>query len=69
MNLPSSPEMLVVSFLLGVVASIARGAAGGVLVGGKVLGNELAALLGGFYGPLAGVAGVAVGLAVLIIIG
>ncbi|MGY4319079.1 hypothetical protein [Bradyrhizobium sp. JR3.5] len=69
MTLPSSPEMLVVSLGLGVVASIGGGAAGGVLVGGKALGNELAALLGGFYGPLAGVAGVVVGLAVLTIAG
>jgi len=69
MTLPSSPEMLVVSFILGVVASIGGGVVGGVFVGGKVLGNELAALLGGFYGPLAGVAGVILGLAILTIVG
>ncbi|MBW8857481.1 hypothetical protein BSZ21_32540 [Bradyrhizobium canariense] len=69
MTLPSSPEMLVVSFILGVVASIGGGVIGGVVVGGKVLGNELAALLGGFYGPLAGVAGAFLGLAILTIVG
>ena len=36
------------------VASVAGGAAGGILTGGKALGNELAALMGGFYGLCAG---------------
>jgi hypothetical protein len=40
-----------------------------MLVGGKVLGNELAAMMGGFYGPLAGVAGIVIGIIVLAIIG
>lgn len=69
MNLPFSPEMLAISFVVGVIASIAGGALGGMAVGGKALGNELAALLGGFYGPLAGVAGVTIGLVVVTITG
>ncbi|MHB0772873.1 hypothetical protein ACYCVF_32055 [Bradyrhizobium sp. 1.29L] len=69
MTLPSSPEMLVVSLVLGVAASIAGGSIGGLLIGRKVLGNELAALVGGFYGPLAGIPGVIVGLVALAIIG
>lgn len=68
MTLPSSPEMLVVSLVLGVAASIAGGSVGGLLIGRKVFGNELAALVGGFYGPLAGIPGVIVGLVVLAII-
>jgi hypothetical protein len=34
------------------------GVIGGVVVGGKTLGNKLAAVMGGFYGPLAGAADV-----------
>lgn len=48
----------------GIAASIAGGALGGVIVGGKHLGNELAAMMGGFYGPMAGIGGVLLGLAV-----
>lgn len=40
---------------------------GGVLVGGKHLGLELAALMGGFYGPLAGVPGTILGVAIMLI--
>jgi len=57
-----------VALIVGVMASIIGGALGGVAVGGKALGNELAALMGGFYGPLAGVPGVLLGLIVLAII-
>jgi len=53
---------------VGVVASIAGGALGGIAVGGKALGNELAALMGGFYGPLAGVPGILIGLVLLALI-
>lgn len=57
-----------VALIVGVMASIIGGALGGVAVGGKALGNELAALMGGFYGPLAGVPGVLLGLIVLALI-
>ncbi|MFN0218603.1 MAG: hypothetical protein ACKVP4_07305 [Hyphomicrobium sp.] len=50
---------------LGVAASVGGGVIGGVLVGGKHIGNELAAMMGGFYGPLAGATGVLVGLVLL----
>jgi len=49
----------------GTAAALVGGAIGGVVVGGKALGNELAAMMGGFYGPLAGVPGLVVGLIVL----
>ncbi|ODR98207.1 hypothetical protein AUC69_09850 [Methyloceanibacter superfactus] len=58
-----------VALIAGAAASLVGGAIGGVLVGGKALGNELAALMGGFYGPLAGVPGLVVGLIVLALIG
>ena len=53
---------------VGIAASIAGGVLGGIAVGGKAIGNELAALMGGFYGPLAGGTGVLLGLIVLALI-
>ncbi|HBP88562.1 MAG: hypothetical protein KC592_09330 [Nitrospira sp.] len=41
------------------------GAIGGILVGGKALGYELAALMGSFFGPIASVPGVLIGLLIL----
>ncbi len=58
---------LIIAFLIGTVASIIGGIVGGILVGGKHIGNELAALMGGFYGPVAGVPGVIVGLAIIML--
>jgi hypothetical protein len=55
----------VIALAIGILASIAGGAVGGVLVGGKHLGNELAAMMGGCYGPLAGSGGVVLGLVAL----
>jgi hypothetical protein len=55
----------VIALAIGILASIAGGAVGGVLVGGKHLGNELAAMMGAFYGPLAGSGGVALALIAL----
>ena len=53
-----------IALAVGIAASIVGGALGGIAVGGKALGNELAALMGGFYGPLAGGTGVLLGLVV-----
>ncbi len=57
------------ALIVGLAASIIGGALGGMVVGGKVLGHELAAMMGGFYGPLAGFIGVTVALIVLALIG
>jgi len=57
------------ALVAGGVASLIGGAIGGVVVGGKALGNELAALMGGFYGPLGAGPGLIVGLIVLAAIG
>ena len=54
------PLTLVLSLIIGAAASLASGALGGVVIGGKSLGNELAALIGGFFGPLAGVIGLVI---------
>ena len=55
--------------LIGTAASVAGGALGGVLVGGRELGPYLAALMGAFFGPLAGVGGIALGLLALALLG
>jgi hypothetical protein len=57
--------LLLIAFAVGVAASALGGAVGGMMVGGKHMGNQLAAVIGSFYGPLAGLAGVIIGLAVL----
>ncbi len=54
--------------VLGTIFSILGGAAGGVFIGGKALGNELAAMMGGFYGPLAGAVGVFVGTVIALLV-
>lgn len=56
---------LLPALALGVIASVLGGAIGGVLVGGRQIGNEIAAMMGSFYGPLAGFGGVLLGLAVV----
>lgn len=51
--------------LLALVSGAIGGAIGGIIVGGKALGNELAAMMGAFFGPVASTPGVAVALIVL----
>lgn len=55
---------LIFAFLVGVAASVIGGMIGGMAVGGKHIGFELAAMMGAFYGPLAGIGGVLLGLVV-----
>lgn len=54
-----------IALLAGIVAALIGGAVGGVVIGGKHMGNGLAATMGGFFGPVAGVPGLIIGLAVL----
>ncbi len=61
-NLPI--ETAAFALVAGTLASFAGGAFGGVLIGGKALGLQLAAFMGSFYGVVAGAAGVALGLIV-----
>lgn len=51
--------------LLAAVLSIAGGAAAGMALAGKDLGNSLAAAMGALFGPVAAVPGVLIGLVVL----
>lgn len=65
----STPGTLAIALALATLAALGGGAIGGVLTGGKDIGYPLAALMGGFYGPMAGLLGVAVGLGVLLVVG
>ncbi|MEM9387298.1 MAG: hypothetical protein AAGA68_19725 [Pseudomonadota bacterium] len=56
---------LLLAIVLAFAAGIAGGAIGGVAVGGKHIGNDLAAMMGGFYGPLAALPGIALALIIL----
>ncbi len=55
--------------LLGTAASLAGGALAGMTIGGRDLGPHLAALMGAFFGPLAGATGIAIGLLALAVLG
>lgn len=60
-------ELFLIAMIVGALASLAGGAVGGILVGGKHLGGQLAAIIGAFYGPLAGIPGVALGLVIVLL--
>jgi len=59
---------LLIALAAGIGASFIGGAIGGMLVGGKDLGYDLAGMMGAFYGPVAGVAGVILGLSIVFFI-
>lgn len=63
-----SIEAAALAFIVGLAASVAGGALGGIMIGGKALGNQLAGMMGGFFGPLAGGGGLVLGLVVLALI-
>ena len=60
-----TPATIVVWTLLSVMMSIVGGAAAGVSLAGKDLGNGLAALMGAMYGPVAAVPGILLALIAL----
>jgi hypothetical protein len=49
---------------VGLLSSQLGGVLGGLVIGGKALGAQLAGLMGFFFGPIAGFLGVALGLVV-----
>ena len=58
--------MIYLYFILAALGGgLIGGALGGILVGGKDLGNDLAAMLGSFYGILPAIPGVAIALLAL----
>lgn len=60
---------VVIAILIGTAASLAGGALGGVIIGGKDLGVKLAAMMGAFYGILGGAPGIIAGVALIIVSG
>jgi hypothetical protein len=66
-HLDMTAGTIIIAILIGAAASLAGGAVGGMLVGGKDLGVKLAAIMGAFYGILGGLPGVIAGLALIIV--
>lgn len=58
-----------VLWAIGIVASMAGGALAGYAIGGRDLGAELAIQLGGLFGTLSGVPGVALALLLIFWLG
>lgn len=56
------------ALVIGLIAAGIGGVAGGILTGGKHIGNELAAVMGSFYGPVGVVPGMIVGLLLLALV-
>ena len=56
----------IIWLLIALIAALAGGAVGGILVGGKHMGNELAAMMGAFFGPIAAIPGIVLGLVILV---
>jgi hypothetical protein len=61
MNLLTEIELLV----LATVLAVAGGAAMGVKIGGEFLGKQLAAMMGGFFGPTSVLPAALVGIVLL----
>ncbi len=55
-----------IALVIAAVAGGIGGAIGGIIVGGKHMGNELAAMMGSFYGPVAAIPGVVLALVVFL---
>jgi hypothetical protein len=58
----------VAALVVGLIASGVGGAGGGVFTGGKAIDNQLAAMMGSFYGPVGVVPGLIVGLIALALV-
>lgn len=52
-------------FLVTILASLLGGSIGGVLIGAKHLGAQLAALMGAFFGPIAALPGIVIALIII----
>lgn len=58
-------ELFLVYALIGALVAVAAGALSGMRIGAEALGPELAAMMGGLFGPLAVVPAMVVGLGVV----
>ena len=70
LNILSSGELTVVTAITFVIITFIvsgiGGAIGGIIVGGKHIGNDLAAMMGSFYGPINAVPAVVLALIILL---
>lgn len=55
----------IIALGVGVLASAAGGILGGMALGAKELGAQLAGTMGGAFGPVAGLGGVAIALGII----
>ena len=55
-------------FIIAMILGAIGGAIGGIIVGGKHMGNELATMMGSFFGPMAAAPGVLIALIILLFI-
>jgi hypothetical protein len=55
-------------YIIAMIIGAIGGAIGGIIVGGKHMGNELAAMMGSFFGPMAAAPGVLIALIILLFI-
>jgi hypothetical protein len=58
-----------ISLGLALLAALAGGGLGGVAIGGKDLGVQLAGAIGAFFGAVTGMLGVGLGFVLLLVIG
>ncbi len=59
---------VVIWTIVAFVLSALGGAVAGVTLAGKILGNDLAALMGGMFGPVAATPGILIGLILLMVL-
>ena len=52
-------------FLVAILAGLLGGSIGGVLIGAKHMGTQLAALMGAFFGPIAALPGIVIALIII----
>ncbi len=55
-------------YFVALVIGICSGAIGGMMIGAEHMGKELAAMMGGLFGPVAAAPGVLVAIIILILI-
>jgi len=55
-------------FIIATIVGAIGGAIGGIVVGGEHMGNELAAMMGSFFGPMAAAPGILIALLILLFI-
>ncbi len=59
---------IILWYIIAMLVGAIGGAVGGIIVGGKHMGNELAAMMGSFFGPMAAAPGVLLALIILLFI-